>query len=183
MERARSSGRDSIVLKRLVLILGTLSFLGAAENPNFPHWTKIDEDVAEAVFRFQFAHNTSTLQGRSSFYCLAVGPLEKSPSDEFMKRFAADVPPVRKKSDCKEEWHVGGLDPNTHTRGLIFKVRAITWRSKTEAEAEGVLFEDIDKGSGSTFTVKKKDGHWTVTKEALHWSDSRRYYETPGVAR
>jgi hypothetical protein len=49
-----------------------------------------EDDVREAVFRFQFDHNASGQQKTARAYCLAIltGEKDSDPSSEFIKRFA-----------------------------------------------------------------------------------------------
>ena len=58
-----------------------------------------ENDIREAVFRYQFNHNSS-IQGKSAaVYCLSVGEKNADPPDDLIRRFAAFKPPVRKASD------------------------------------------------------------------------------------
>ncbi|HYN15530.1 MAG TPA: hypothetical protein VES66_07060, partial [Terriglobales bacterium] len=94
-----------------------------------------EEDIREAVFRYQFDHNASAQQKNANAYCLSVGEKDGDPSDRFMKRFAGHRPPVRKASACIASDRV--VDKRTAKPGLLFRVSIITWISDTEAKVAG----------------------------------------------
>lgn len=116
-----------------------------------------EDDIREAVFRYQFDHNASGQQKRAQFYYLAVGKKQADPTDEFMKRFADHHPPVRKVS----EWKPKGRP------GLVFRVSSIKWISDTKVEAEGGYYEGLLSSSGNTYIVVKRQGKWKVVHDRL----------------
>lgn len=117
--------------KRFRLILALL-LIGCAAYllMRVPHW-KVENDIREAVFRYEFKHNASGLQQRANVYYLAIQPgwvdaidagdswldilLDKlgmarersnrwegsDPSSSFILRFRGHKPPVRKASRCR----------------------------------------------------------------------------------
>ena len=124
------------------------------------------DDIREAVFRWQFEHNAS-----AQVYFLEVGEKEGDPSDEFIKRFAGNKPPVRKRSECSidRRRRVGVLDKKTGEQGLIFRVRNIEWKSDTEVDVKAGYYEHGLSASGNTYTLKKEKGKWKVTKDKMDW--------------
>ena len=128
---------------------------------------KEEDDIREVVFRYQFEHNQSGLRTNAGAYYLGVGENASDPSDEFMKRFAADRPPVRKTSASTFVSGRGMVDKNSGERGLQFRVNSIKWISNEEAEVEGGYYEASESSSVNTYTVKKANGKWTVTKDFL----------------
>jgi hypothetical protein len=126
-----------------------------------------EDDIREAVFRWQFDHNVSGQQKKAKVYFLAVGEKYGDPSDEFIKRFADNKPPVRKRSECSADAGKGVLDKKTGEQGLIFHVTSIKWISDTEVEAEGGYYEAGLSASGNIYTLKKEKGKWQVTKDKL----------------
>jgi hypothetical protein len=127
-----------------------------------------EDDVREAVFRYQFEHNSSGQQKRASVYCLSIGE-NTDPSDEFIKRFANHSPPVRKISGCNVGPYDGVVDKLTHKLGLVFRVSSINWISGTEVEATGGYYEAGLSASGDTYTVRKRLGKWRVAKDKMNW--------------
>ena len=125
-------------------------------------------DVREAVFRYQFEHNSSGQQKKAAVYCLSVGE-NTDPSDDFIRRFANHKPPVRKISQCDVGPFDGVVDKLTHKLGLVFRVSSIKWISETEVEASGGYYEAGLSASGDTYTVRKWLGKWRVTKDKMNW--------------
>ncbi|HEV2392285.1 MAG TPA: hypothetical protein VG146_07975 [Verrucomicrobiae bacterium] len=126
-----------------------------------------EEDIREAVFRWQFDHNVSGQQNKAKGYFLTVGEKSGDPSDKFIKRFAHNKPPVRKRSECSADPGRGVLDKKTGERGLIFFVTSIKWNSDTEVEVKGGYYEAGMSASGNTYALKKEKGKWKVTNDTL----------------
>jgi hypothetical protein len=133
-----------------------------------------EDNIREAVFRYQFDHNASGQQKRATVYCLSVGEKhvgEKhtDPFDEFMKRFADHKPPVRKRSECDVDPLNGVIDKRTGKPGLVFRVTSITWISDTEVEVAGGYYEAGLSSSGNTYTVTRQHGKWKVSNDKMEW--------------
>ena len=126
-----------------------------------------EDDIREAVFRWQFDHNVSGQQKRAKVYFLSVGEKYGDPSDEFLKRFADNQPPVRKRSECTADAGKGVLDKKTGEQGLVFNVTRIQWKSDTEVEVEGGYYEAGLSASGNIYTLKKDQGKWKVVNDKL----------------
>ena len=126
-----------------------------------------EEDIREAVFRWQFDNNVSGQQKRAKVYFLAVGEKSGDPSDELLKRFADHQPPVRKRSACTADAGKGVLDKRTGEQGLLFRVTNIKWKSDTEVEVEGGYYEAGLSASGNLYTLKKEQGKWKVVNDKL----------------
>jgi hypothetical protein len=128
-----------------------------------------DEDIHEAVFRWQFDHNTSGQQKKAKVYFLEAGKKGGDPSDALLRRFAANQPPVRKRSECDPDAGPGVVDKRTGERGLLFRVSSIRWKSDVEVEARGGFYESGLSASRNLYTLKKEEGKWKVTKDAALW--------------
>jgi len=126
-----------------------------------------EDDIREAVFRWQFDHNLSGQQKKAKVYFLSVGDKYGDPSDEFIKRFADNKAPVRKRSECTVDAGKGVLDKKTGEQGLIFNVTRIQWKSDTEVEVEGGYYEAGLSASGNIYTLKNERGKWKVTNDKL----------------
>jgi len=127
-----------------------------------------EDDIREAVFRWQFEHNASGQQQKAEAYFLQVGE-KGDPSDAFMERFAKHKPPVRKGSACTADMAKGVLDKNTGEKGLIFRVTSIDWKSDSEVNVKGGYYEAGLSASANTYTVKKEKGKWRVTNDKMDW--------------
>lgn len=152
-------------MKHLCSLVMTLAVLliplspGATET-NAPDYditiTKVDAlDIAESVFRFQFASNASGDQQKAPSYFLSL--FGNDPDEEFLTRFKDNKPPVKKGSEFK----IG--------KGLKFRVTKIKRITESKVEVEGGYYEAGLSSSGNTYTVEKKDGIWVVTKNKLNW--------------
>ncbi len=128
-----------------------------------------EDNIREAVFRYQFDHNASGQQKKATVYCLSVGKGRSDPSEDFMRRFADHKPPVRKVSECQINPYKGVLDKHTGAPGLAFRITRLTWISDTEAEVEGGCYEAGLSSSGNTYTVVKQHGTWKVSSDRMNW--------------
>src|ERR1043165_6923434 len=88
-----------------------------------------DDDIREAVFRYQFGHNASGAQQQAAVYFLEILSNDErssfDPSDEFMARFGDHRPPVRKQSRARPGKGSAPTDRITGEEGLIFRVGEI----------------------------------------------------------
>jgi len=142
-----------------------------------------EDDIREAIFRYQFEHNASGQQKRAAVYCLSIGE-NADPSDEFIKRFAEYKPTVRKISECNVGPFDGVIDKRTHKLGLVFRVGSIKWISGTEVEASGGYYEAGLSASGNTYSVRKRFVKWRVTEDKMNWiSENRRAFPSLAVAK
>ena len=135
-----------------------------------PERDKQEDNIKEAVFRYQFVHNASGLQQKAGVYFLSlwgVGEDGKDPSDDFMRRFAGHTPPVKKFS--RASFEDGLKDEETGARGLIFRVTVIKWITGSRVEVGGGYYEGQVSSSGNTYYVEKRDGKWVVVRDKMYW--------------
>lgn len=126
-----------------------------------------EDDIREAVFRYQFDHNASGQQKSAHDYFLAIGDKNADPSDAFMKRLAHNKPAVRKASACRVDPSGSVVNKRTGKHGLLFRIGSITWISDTEVKVWRGYDETNPSSSGSTYTVKKDSGKWIVAKDQM----------------
>jgi hypothetical protein len=129
----------------------------------------VDDDVREAIFRYQFQHNHSGIQQQAAVYCLSVSEKTTDPTDTFTKRFEGNTPPVKKVSECSASADKGVSDKATGGHGLIFRIGTITLHGTTEATAEGGYYEGGDSASGNVYQVRRQGSEWVVTEEKGLW--------------
>jgi len=127
------------------------------------------DDIREAVFRYQFDHNASGQQKTAKVFFISVGEKTTDPSDELMRRFADNKPPVRKASASDSVRGKGIIDKTTGERGLVFRVTGIKWITDIGVEADGGYYESGTSSSGNTYTLKKENGKWIVIKSKMKW--------------
>ncbi len=159
----------------MILILCTLWMFTPAgcQNSTATRISRSDaeNDIREAVFRYQFQHNHSGLQQQADVYCLSFGRpgAYRDPPDGFMKRFRDHIPPVKKVSQCEVSPHQGVTDKATGEKGLIFWITTIRWVSDDEVEVEGGYYEAGTSASGNLYRVVRQHGRWIVKQDKLLW--------------
>jgi hypothetical protein len=118
-----------------------------------------EDDIREAVFRFQFKNTGLNV----SYHFIAID--DKSPSDSFVKRFKDDDPPVRPISESHIEKKPirTVVSKKNGQNGIIFRVGRIKWVSDLKADVEG-SYECGDNcaGASGAYHAVKQDGHWAV---------------------
>lgn len=111
-----------------------------------------EQDIAEAVFRYQFDHNASGIQNKAARYCLSL-PGDRSPGEAFIQRFAGNQPPVAAADECER---VGG-------KNLYFRVQRYDWRKDNEVWVRGGYSEGRFSSSVEAFRVERRNSRWGVT--------------------
>jgi hypothetical protein len=130
-----------------------------------------EDEIRETVFRWQFVHSALKQQVTDGgAFFLALEHNNKDPSEEFLKRFGDNKPPVRKKSDCRVDTGGNVLDKQTRGHGVIFHVTRIRWKSDSEVAVQANYYEADESRAGSTYTLKKEQGKWKVTDDKLDWT-------------
>jgi len=127
-----------------------------------------DDDVLEAVFRHQFAHNAAQRREAAALYCLALGG-DQDPSADFLRRFAAHRPPVAAASRCALTEGGEVQDRENGAPALLFRVTALRRLGEDEAEAHAEYLEGWLSGAGSTYRVVRQAGQWVVTDDRMRW--------------
>lgn len=145
----------------LPILLGILTVSATAKS--YPLET--ERDIREAAFRYQFNHNISGLQKNAAFYFLSVGAGAKDPSDEFMKRFKDDKPPVKKVSQSMLGQSSEVKDKATGKRGLIFFATNLKWVSASKAQIQAGYNEANLSAGSNTYILQKKGQKWVVIKD------------------
>ncbi len=161
---------------RLSALLALLLPLSCKDLGTEPPLSLFQDDIREAVFRFQFLHNDSGQQQSATAYYLAVfdsvndqwTSLCHDPSNTFMSRFVGQSPPVKKLSQCTYGT-LGVIDRETGQSGLIFRLGAIWQTGPTEVVIEGGYFEGGLSASGNRYWVQRIDGQWIVVKYGMMW--------------
>lgn len=122
------------------------------------------DDLADAVFRFQFANNLSAAGERAGAYFLAVED-DRDPSSALLSRFSDHSPPVRPLSDLTlSESEERVIDPTTGKPGLIFRIYRRSLLSNSEAIVEGGYYEANLSASWITMRAECREGTWRVER-------------------
>ncbi len=172
---------------RLVAIIGLVLFsvnaAGGQKAPATNHpkgWRRNQVDnIHEAVFRYQFAHDQSLFQGRVSVYFLSFsrvttdGKLHyrgKDPGRKFLERFMGNQPPVKGVSQCHaERKEVQVRDDKTDQPGALFTNDTVTWKDDDTVQVEGECFLGSLDATGGLYTVTYRDNQWVVTEQSSGW--------------
>jgi hypothetical protein len=113
--------------------------------------TDAEPKIYEAVFRYQFDHNASAIQGRAVKYCLSL-PEEKMPSATFLQRFEGNHPPVVAADKCERK---SGTN-------LFFRIQHLDWRKDHEVWVRGGYWEGNLSASTELYRVLNENGKWVV---------------------
>lgn len=132
-----------------LLLMGACASAGPAPSPEAQ--SAATDDIAEAVFRYQFRHNASSLQDRADRYCLSL-PGERSPDGAFLQRFDGNTPAVLGVDDCRRQ----------SGKNLLFRLQKLDWRSDDEVWVTGGYWEGNLSSSVESYRVRRKDGKWVV---------------------
>jgi hypothetical protein len=149
------------------VICGLLAASCQRAIPDEQSRSAVEDDVREAVFRYQFKHNASGAQQNVDYYFLDLGP--EGPIPEFMARFEAHSPEVLPVSEATASPAKGVSHKDDGGHGLIFKVGEIQWIDKNTVDVEGGYYEAGLSASGNIYRVERKSGKWIVTKDTMHW--------------
>lgn len=132
--------------------------IGCASDPapvvpqtTSPSRTAAVDDIAEAVFRYQFDHNASALQKSAETYCLSL-PGETMPSAEFLRRFQGNHPPVAAANQCERKG----------VKNLFFRVQKLDWHGDNEVWVRGGYWEGNLSSSVEMYRVVNQNGKWIV---------------------
>lgn len=153
----------------VALVLGSLLVLGIqgkAPRSKLELTAAEQDDIREAVFRYQFEHNASGQQQNAKVYFLTFGK-DKEPGDAFIARFKDHKPPVKKRSQSKGQGEV--IDKETGERGLIFSAVTIKVIDANKVQVDGGYYEAELSSSGNIYTVERKERKWIVTKDQMLW--------------
>lgn len=128
------------------------------------------DNLMEAVFRHQFAHNGSARQNGAYAYYLAIC-FNQDPSDEFIKRFENNRPPVMKISQSRMDDGLGQVvkDRKTGQEGTIFRITSIRFINDEMAEVKGGYYEASLSASGNTYQLIRIGRYWIVIKDICNW--------------
>lgn len=134
-----------------------------------------EDDIREAVFRYQFTHNGSALRQKAEVYFLSFGEQDQEPDEEFLKRFARHEPPVKPASHAKALRGRKGtpapfsniVDKQTGKVGLIFYLRSIRWLSEDQVQVDGGYHEGPLSATSNRYTVVRENGAWVVLQDQV----------------
>jgi predicted small lipoprotein YifL len=136
----------------ILALLFALTACASGGPPPSPEAQAVAEnDVAEAVFRYQFQHNAATIRDTAERYCLALSD-ERNPDPVFLHRFEAVRPQVVAAGQCARK----------AAKDLFFRVQKLDWQGDDEVWVRGGYSEGVLGAISESYRVRRKDGRWTV---------------------
>ena len=141
-----------------------------SSSPQATTQTMSEEDqIREAVFRYQFEFNASGLGKAANAYFLSVEGHE-DPSPQLLKQFEGHRPPVKPASaSTLEPGTAQVVDRESGQPGLIFRIREIRRLTDDEVEVDGGYDEASESATGNTYRVMKTGGRWEVVECQMLW--------------
>jgi hypothetical protein len=169
-------GTQGFMVSGVVLAATALVILiGASVSDPGVIASDIPPEIAEATFRYQFAHNASAQRARAQVYCIGLGtttPGLTTPDDPppaFVSRFGNVSPAVKAYSECSVSATDGVRDRTTGGRGLVFTLTSMRCANGTTCTVEGGYYEAGLSASGNTYFLERRDGGWIVVRDVMHW--------------
>jgi hypothetical protein len=127
-------------------------------------WASDEDDIREAVFRYQFTNNRAGANPFANIFYLSVED-GRDPTDEFMARFQNPAHRVKKVSQCTASVSDGVKDRKTEKPGVILRVENIIWISEDEVSVDGGHYVDGLNRADNVHQVVREDGKWIVKDE------------------
>lgn len=133
--------------------------------------------IRDAAFRYLFTHKAGARDPNVKLFFLAFSEaivpiphsfVDSDPSDQFLSRFASNIPTVKKYSQCTIALE-GVFDKQTNERGILFRVGPLTIIDSSHAEAQVGYFIGGLGGSGDILELQKSDSTWIVTNDIVRW--------------
>lgn len=155
--------RKKLRIPLIVLLIGIAAYVAIC----IPQW-KTEDDIREAVFRYQLTHNAAGQSSPYAYY-LSVGSADQdvSPSRKLLRRFEAQKPRVKPVSDCTTIHGTWIADGETHRLGIVLRAGRVRRISPEKAEIEGGYFENGCSASFNLYTVVRRHGEWVVVHDKL----------------
>ncbi len=154
----------TLVVSLILLLLCRCSATEQGES-----LSRAEDDIREAVFRYQFKFNVSGWRESASAFFLSLEEGE-DPTPEFLHRFADHRPVVRPISaSTLEPGTAQILDQSTGLPALVFRIDDIRWLTDDRAEVDGGYYEASESATGNTYRVVKESGRWVVSGVEMLW--------------
>lgn len=150
----RKSTRRYVALATCVLAALLAALLVRSLRYKPVSLTAEEEDIYEAVFRYQFEHSGDETLG--DFFLLID---DRNPSEAFLKRFAEHRPPVRKGSEYRDD------------AGTQFTA-AIVGRRNSKVVVVARYFMSTCRGEGSSFLRPSRcfgEDEYVLTRTSSGW--------------
>ncbi len=157
------------IRKELLMCVGSIFLLGFSPAA-FPcggnDRARDEANVAEVVYRYQLENCYRHWKPKVFFLVW----LRHDPSDELMRRFKDNNPPVKKYSQMETSKESGEFkDKETGERGALMSIDRIRWLSESEVEVEGACGSGATMGEGAKYLMARERGHWVIKESKRMW--------------
>ena len=157
------------MVKKILIILCAVILLAGCGGKKGPMSRSDQEiDIQEALFRYQFTHNYSSIGQKANVYFLALGT-RTDPSQELLYRFKGHTPMVKAASATSHLGFGGVTDRSSGKLGIIFRVGNIQWVQDGDVVVEGGWHESQESHYQTKYRMKLQDGAWTVVEEGVDY--------------
>lgn len=159
----------STSFRAALTFLTTIATLACSTNgPAVENSCGNDNDIREAVFRYQFSHNASAAQQSVDVYFLSLAE-ETDPDAGLLARFADHHPEV--KAVSQSDVAAGGRveEKSSGRSGLIFRVDSIHPLDAQRARVKGGYYEANLSASGNNYFLECQEGKWAVVDAVGKW--------------
>jgi len=150
-------------------LLTTIATLGCSTNgPTVEKSCVDDNGIREAVFRYQFSHNSSAAQQSVDVYFLSLAE-KADPDEHLLARFAGHQPDVKAISQSRIVADGRVEEKNTGRSGLIFRIDSIHPLDEKRVRVKGGYYEANVSASGNNYFLECQDDKWTVVDAVGKW--------------
>lgn len=150
------------------LVIG-LVICGCTSKPTTAQPLSEEDQIREAVFRYQFEFNASGQGQSANAYYLRLED-DQDPTLRLLQRFDGHQPPVKPASRSTLEAGTAlVVDSQSGLPGLIFWIADIRWLDDDNIEVDGGYDEASESASGSVYYLQKAGGLWKVRDEKMQW--------------
>ncbi len=134
----------------------------------------LSDDMAASVFRYQFAHNASALQGNAHVYCIGYGGNPSSevvygPSQKLLGLLADVKPHVAAYTACAIDPAKKIIEKSTGGAGLLFKIATVECFSLDRCTIHGGYYEGLLSATSNAYFLKKRHHGWVVVGDKDDW--------------
>jgi len=153
----------------VVVLVVALVICGCSLGPRIATRLSEEDQIREAVFRYQFEFNASGLGTSANAYFLCVEG-GGDPSPELLQQFRRHRPTVKPASaSALQPGTAQVVDSDSGLPSLLFLIRQIRQLGTDSAEVEGGYEEASESGSGNVFRLERRDGRWQVVEARMLW--------------
>ncbi len=125
--------------------------------------TAAEDDIREAVFRYQFDHDAPQQKPITKVHFISVES-KQDPDNKFLRRFAGNEPVVKQASQSRfsDNGVDSVIDKTTGEAGIIFSVGKVNWINENEAEIKASYYVANLFAGGCNYKVVRQDEKWIV---------------------